>query len=276
MTLLGTKEIGPFGAVVDVDLRDAENVADDLRALFRQHGTLVFHDQDLTQAEQIAFVEVLGPVLNHFSMINYVSNRRADGYLRDSKLNFHSDASFFPVPALAICLHALEVEDAGETSTNLANGIAALEALPAALRQRIDGLSALHLFAVGEEAFADRQRLDDYPDNGPRAVHPLVMTDPMTGRETLFVPRVNTALIVGLPPAESEELLEELQSYLYKPENIYEHCWFRGDVLIWSNIGMHHARGRMGSGERTLQRVCSSAATTEMYDGLKVFDAGKR
>jgi len=46
MTMLGTKEIGPFGAVVDVDLRDAENVADDLRALFRQHGTLVFHDQE--------------------------------------------------------------------------------------------------------------------------------------------------------------------------------------------------------------------------------------
>jgi len=269
-------KVVPFGALVDFDLRQSPEWGEELRRLFGQYGLLVFRGQQLTQAEQIAFVGEIGPVLDHFSMINYVSNNRADGYLGDSELNFHSDASFYESPALAISLHALEVEEAGNTSTKLANGILALERLPTSLRRRIDSLSALHLFAVTDAAFADRQKLDDYPESAPRAVHPVVMRDPMTAKETLYVPRVNTALILGMTEAESGELLEELQGYLYDPDNVYDHFWNEGDVIIWSNIGLHHARGRHGGGVRTLQRVCSSDASFEMYESMGGFRSGKQ
>ena len=80
-----------------------------------------------------------------------------------------------------------------------------------------------------------------------------------TGPASALNPHSNlnqTARIVGLAPQESADLLEALFEHLYREENVYEHRWRNGDLVMWDNLATQHARGNVsGVGRRTLQRV---------------------
>lgn len=259
------KPISPFGVEVDFDLRTDAHDAE-VKELYEKHGFLLFRNQELTHDQQRRVLARLGPILEDFRTVGYVSNTRPDGILGDADVSFHSDFIYTPVPALGVSLHAIEVPYE-ETWTNFASAVLALKALPADLRQRIENLSGLNLFSASEEGLGGRQRLEGYPATAPRAVHPLIGTDPITKEETLYVTQQNTALLLEVGEAESEEILGELHTYLYAPDNIYQHRWRNGDFLVWSNQALHHARGGLVPGKtRTLQRVCITEATSEQYD----------
>ena len=141
-----------------------------------------------------------------------------------------------------------------------------MKKLKPATRDRIRNLEGLNLFSASEEGLSGRQRIEGYPDDAPRAKHKLIHTDPITKKEVLFATQQNTALIVGLEEDDSEALLAELHEALYSDDNIYEHRWRNGDIVIWSNQALHHARGGLVPGKtRTLQRVCITDAPAEMY-----------
>jgi taurine dioxygenase len=72
----------------------------------------------------------------------------------------------------------------------------------------------------------------------------------------LFVGQMQTDAIVGLDEPASETLLAELWSELYAPRNVYTHQWRVGDLVVWDNLAVQHARDdvAVGSG-RTLRRV---------------------
>ena len=74
-------------------------------------------------------------------------------------------------------------------------------------------------------------------------------------RPYVFVNSHSTALIAGMSESESDALLEELFSYIYAPDNIYEHQWTTGDLVLWDNLGLQHARAKVAGGVRTLRRV---------------------
>jgi len=76
-----------------------------------------------------------------------------------------------------------------------------------------------------------------------------------TGRPYLFVNMDMTAQFTTLGLAESDALLEELFGYLYAPGEIYEHYWQPGDLIVWDNLAVQHARSAFGEAPRTLQRV---------------------
>ena len=254
----------PFGVKVDLDLREEANDVEVAR-LYKEHGFLMFRDQELTQEQQKRVMAALGPVLDDFTTVGYVSNTRADGILGDSDVSFHLDFLYTPVPLLGISLHGIEVPYE-ETWTRFASGRLALEALAPATRERLRSLKGLNLFSASEEGLTGRQRLDGYPENAPRAEHSLIHVDPITGNEVLFATQQNTALIVGLGSAESEDLLAELHGHLYSEANIYEHRWRNGDIVIWANQAYHHARGGLVPGKtRTLQRVCITEGVSSDY-----------
>ena len=54
--------------------------------------------------------------------------------------------------------------------------------------------------------------------------------------------------------AESDSLLEELYTCLYDPQHVYVHGWEPGDLLIWDNLTVQHARPEPRPGARTLRR----------------------
>lgn len=248
------KAIEPFGAEADPDLvlKPTEAGTRELRRIFDEQGLVVFKGlEPMSMEQQMDVCRLFGPVLDNPWENMIVSNSRADGYLGAQQLLWHNDLPYLPRPYVGGSLHALEV-DAGTTSTHFASGLRAWERLPGDLRARIDGLNALH---VKQKVFDRRNRLTDLEPGDVCAVHAVVRRQRNTGRPYLFVCEDLTDCIIGLSPGESDALLAELFSYLYADGETYEHRWEVGDIVIWDNETVQHARGEITESVRTLQRV---------------------
>ena len=88
----------------------------------------------------------------------------------------------------------------------------------------------------------------------PSYAHPVVCTHPATGRKALYVNRLMTVRIEGLPAQESDELLTLLFDHQERREFIYEHVWRAGDLVMWDNRCTLHARTDFSPDERRLLR----------------------
>jgi alpha-ketoglutarate-dependent taurine dioxygenase len=48
--------------------------------------------------------------------------------------------------------------------------------------------------------------------------------------------------IVGLSAADGLSLAQELTRYINRPECVYEHAWKPGELVVWDNLQLQHAR----------------------------------
>lgn len=250
----------PFGARIDgLDpagpLTDADRAT--LRAALDRHHLLVAHLPDLAPDAQQRLAAAVGPLVDESrdgSGWTLVSDR-ADGVIREGPLLFHSDLAFTPTPLTAISLYALEVP-AGGTATFFADGVRAARNLPPDLRTAVSGRSALHCYPLTEARGDERYRIADLDAGAPRAEHPVLWEHPRTADPVLFVNAMQTDSIVGLDGPGSEVLLERLWSVLYDAGNVYRHAWRVGDLVLWDNVAVQHARDDVQEGDgRTLRRV---------------------
>ena len=239
--------------------------AEALRAAFARHHLLLLRGPSLDQAAQVRFANLFGPVSHRGAFMkevdaSHVSNARPDGILGSGVLHFHSDHTFFRHPLKAICLHALVVPNSGG-DTLFANAALAHDNLPAGLKRRIAGLSSLQLFDYRGDY--NRRTLErDAPADAPRCWHPLVLEH--GGRKVLFLHMHTTARISELSDAEADALMEELLPYIADPAIGYRHAWRPGDVLLWDNLALQHARTDFDPAEpRTLRRVPIAVSETE-------------
>jgi taurine dioxygenase len=265
----------PLGAeVVGLDL-SLPLGAEDFARLHRahlDHHVLVFRDQRITPAQQVAFSRRFGPlqihVLRQFQLAGHpevlvVSNIRENGQpvgLGDAGHFWHSDLSYKEKPSLGSMLHAQELPATGG-DTLFANQHTAWDALPAALQRRLVGLRAEHSYLA---RYADLQKKNPWRPNLTQAqidevkpvVQPVVRTHPETGRKALFVSEHFTTRIVGLPEAESRALLGELFDLSTRPEHVYRHQWRPHDMVFWDNRSvMHLAAGCPDDQRRKLYRT---------------------
>lgn len=259
-------EIRPFDAalgaeIVGLDLSQPLS-SEDFRRIHRahlDHHVVVFRDQRITPAQQIAFSRRLGPlqihVLHQFQLANHpeiliVSNVLKDGKpigLGDAGHFWHSDLSYKEKPSLGSLLHAIELPEAGG-DTLFANMHTAWDTLPAALRRQVEGRSAEHTYLA---RYAELQARSPWrPNLSPEqiaqvkpVVHPVVRTHPETGRKALFVSEHFTTRIVGLPEDESRALLDELFAHSVKPAHVYRHAWREHDLVFWDNRSLLHLAG---------------------------------
>ena len=75
------------------------------------------------------------------------------------------------------------------------------------------------------------------------------------GRRSLAI-GATTDHVVGMKPAESRELLDELLAWSTQERFCYRHEWQVGDVVIWDNTGiLHRALPYDPSSERVMQRT---------------------
>ncbi len=244
----------PFGAEADPDLilRPTEAGNAELRRQFNEQGLVVFKRlEPMSMERQMEVCRIFGPVLDNPWENMLVSNTRPDGFLGAQQLLWHHDLPYLPRPYIGGSLHALEAEP-GTTSTHFASGLRGWDRLPQALRARIEGRNALH---VKQKVFDQRNRLADLEPGDVCAVHAVVRRQRVTAKPYVFVSEDLTDCITGLQQDESDELLEALFAVLYAEGETYEHRWEVGDLLVWDNETVQHARGDVGSAARTLQRV---------------------
>ena len=91
-------------------------------------------------------------------------------------------------------------------------------------------------------------------DDAPAVIHPLVRVHPDTGRRSLYLSRLMTRDIVGMDPTESDELLAFLFDHCEAPEFVHAHRWTPGDLVIWDNRCVNHARTDFPAEEPRLLR----------------------
>jgi taurine dioxygenase len=255
----------PCGAeILNVDLTQplGDELFDAIMEVWHQARVIVFRDQKLEPDDQLRFGRRVGELsiihTEEFAgedpAIMYISNVKEDGEfvhaLPVGEMMFHIDQCYTPNPAKATILYAIELPKTGG-NTLFADMVAAYEALDGELQGRIEGLKALNVYDY--DAGATHTASDVSPD-APRHVHPIARTHPVTGQKALFVNRLMTRSVVGLPEAESRELLEALFDHQENPAFVYEHRWRLGDLLMWDNRCTLHARRDFNAEETRLMR----------------------
>jgi len=248
--------------VAGVDLSEPlpQTDIDAIGAAWRERLVVVFHGQNLSDPQLIAFSRNFGeldppgpnpygepfnkahPELNVIS--NVIENGKPVGNLGDGEAVWHADMTYVEVPPKAALLHALEVPppEAGG-NTYFADMFAAYATLPAALQQAVAGKTAVH-DASRNSAGMLRKGYKEVTDvrQTVGAHHPLVRTDPKTGRKALFLGRRPNAYVPGLSVAESEALLDALWAHATQPRFTMCHRWQVGDLLMWNNLSVLHRR----------------------------------
>ena len=233
-----------------------------IRQALLDHLVLVFRCGEISEDTQIDFAQHFGPTVGArgkqrtdggdrrlMVISNVRENGKPIGALPDGELMFHSDSLFLDKPLMGAMLYAEEIPSTGG-NTMFASMYAAYESLSADLKSRIDTLQAVNAFDY--ETQVKKGRYDR--ETVPHAVHPVVRTHPETGRKALYVNRLMTEEIVGLPADESDQMLQILFAHAENKDHVYEHTWRLGDLVMWDNRCTQHARRDFPAGERRLLR----------------------
>lgn len=245
----------PFGVELRADLSGnlSAPAMQRIASLFREHSLLVAPGQQLSMERQREIAGCLGPILVRKGESGLLSNQGEHEVLR-SGLSFHADAAYTEHPFDAIGLHALDVVD-GASSTRFAHAEKALQKLPDDLRREIAGCEA-ELLTPGFDLLDARICDIPEPEYMQRGVRLALLHNPHSGRDYLNLSEMHAAKLLGHERERSRELLNAVFDYLYAPDNTCEHVWRRGDLVIWDNRALQHARGSLKSvGRRVLQRV---------------------
>ena len=251
-----------------------------------RHAVLVFHDQRLTDEQQMAFSRNFGaledarggnitkPEDRRLQVgMNDVSNLGRDGAPmgRDSRqrlfnlgnMLWHSDSSFRPIPAKYSLLSARVVNPVGG-NTEFADMRAAWDALDAATRAEIEGLVCEHSLMYSRGSLG----MLDYSDEERAMFRPvrqrLVRTHPVTGRRSLYLSS-HAGGIVGMPMPEARVLLRDLNEHATQPRFVYVHRWRPWDFVMWDNRQvMHRVRRYDENQPRDMRRttLAGDAPTT--------------
>lgn len=269
-----------FGEVEGVDLR-RPLTPDEVAAIdagMDRHAVLVFHGQDFTDEQQVAFSRNFGRVElavgGNITKANErrisveladVSNLDANSkiYARDDRRRmfnlgnrlWHSDSSFRAIPAKYSLLSGRIVPPTGG-NTEFADMRAAYDALDAATKAEIEDLVCEHSLIysrgqLGFSEFSDEERVTFKPVR-----QRLVRTHPVTGRKSLFLSS-HAGTILGWPMPEARAFLRDLIEHATQREFVHAHRWRRYDLVMWDNRQtMHRARRYDETGEvRDMRRT---------------------
>jgi alpha-ketoglutarate-dependent taurine dioxygenase len=240
--------------VTGIDLRNPidADARRHLNAAVVEHVALVIRDQDFTPEQYLAAVSLFGePMEQHFTqyalpgcpLVHEVSNRHVDKSGKRVKhgAGWHTDHTNHVRPPKYTSLYAVALPSSGG-DTSVVNMRAGYEALPDAIKGKIQGMKTVNVFQ-GSASARSGPSADAQVERKPEPVlQPLVRTNPDNGMKALYFHPVKTENIVGMDAAASQALLDDLLERSVRPEFIYRHKWRKRDMLIWDNrAAMHRA-----------------------------------
>ena len=286
------KQLHPLfvGEVSGVDLAQPLSAADHdaIAAAIDSYAVVVFHDQRLTDDQQIDFARHFGPIhssaqkarhrgikhrlardeiadisnLDGDSQVLDVNHRRRLDWLANRL--WHTDASFRAVPGALSMLYAHVVPPEGG-NTEFADLRAAYDDLPDATKKLLDGLVAEHSIWHSRGQLGDTKYTPDELASLPPVPQRVVRTHPGSKRKTLYL-AAHASHILGMPVADGRLLLLDLVEHATQPKYVHAHSWRQGDLVIWDNrCTMHRARPFDTTQVRDLRRVTTAdvASTLE-------------
>jgi alpha-ketoglutarate-dependent 2,4-dichlorophenoxyacetate dioxygenase len=229
-----------------------------------KYAVLVFHDQPLTDEQQLAFTRSLGEIEHAIgtslrapdeyrlpTTFADVSNLDKDNqiYAREDRRRlfalgnrlWHSDSSFKVIPAKYSLLHARSIPSKGG-NTEFADMRAGYDAIDDETRALVQDLICEHsqLYSrqqLGFTDFTDEERVRFAPVR-----QCLVRTHPVHRRKSLYLSS-HAGGIVGWPVPEARAFLRDLNEIATQRQFVYSHRWRVGDLVMWDNRQtMHRAR----------------------------------
>ncbi|MGE0418790.1 MAG: TauD/TfdA dioxygenase family protein [Acetobacteraceae bacterium] len=256
--------------VTGIDLREPvdSDTRNRLNRAFVEGSVLVIRQQSLEPAQLLAAVQYFGDVFpqhnTRFALpdcpqIHYISNQDKfpDGRRYIPGSGWHTDHSNDVKPPKATVLHAVTLPDQGG-DTQYANMAVAYDALPDTVKERIQGLLAIHVYQSSHSARKLMSLTAQAQERVPNAVlHPLVRTHPENGRRAIYINPIRIEGLVGLDHREALPLLDDLLAHATRPEFGYRHKWQPGDLVMWDNrCLLHKANADYDMGQlRYLYRV---------------------
>jgi alpha-ketoglutarate-dependent 2,4-dichlorophenoxyacetate dioxygenase len=236
-----------------------------IEAGMHEHAVLVFHDQPLTDQQQVDFTRNFGelevtlagqmaqPDKRRFQQLELgdISNLDAGEKLRardDARRMYalgnrlwHSDASFRAVGAGYTLLHARVIPSSGG-NTEFADLRAAYEALSEADKAEVEDLICEHSIVFSRQQIGLEVKSEEHAERLKPVRHRLVLTDPVNGRKSLYLSS-HIGGIVGWPVPEARAFIRDLIEHATQREFVYSHAWRVNDLVMWDNrTVMHRAR----------------------------------
>jgi alpha-ketoglutarate-dependent 2,4-dichlorophenoxyacetate dioxygenase len=242
----------------------AEEVAA-VEAGMDRYAVLVFRDQDLSDAQQIAFTRHfgelesyktaghirkntdarVGPGIADFSNLDrgggIISAEDRVWFFKLGDRLWHSDSSFRPVPAKYSLLSGRVLPSWG-ANTEFADMRAAYDALDERTKAEVEPLVCLHSLIYSREAIGFTELSEDEIAAFQPVRQRLVRTHPVTGRKSLFL-AAHAGAIEGWTIPEARMFLRDLTEFATQGEFVYSHKWRLNDLVMWDNRQtMHRAR----------------------------------
>jgi len=253
--------VGAFVSGIDLKALDERSLGD-LRQAFAEYSVLFFRDQLLDETQHIALAEQWGEInVNRFfaAVENFPKIAQV---LKEPEQTtnigggWHTDHSYDQIPALGSMLYAKETPPLGG-DTLFASTCAAYDALSEGLKEMLSSLTAVHSsrHVFGAQAAQPTDvsgRLGNAAAATQDAIHPVVITHPLSGRKSLYVNPGFTLGFEGWSAEESAPLLNYLYQHVGRPEFCYRLQWRPGTLAFWDNRATWHWAINDYQGQRRL------------------------
>lgn len=245
--------------ISDVDLADVDDILQlELHRALLEWKVLFFRDQNLTNRQQRDFAARWGELERHPflpssepDVVRFEKGPEVSGV----ENIWHSDVTWKAETPLGAVLRCIDAPAIGG-DTLWADMYSAYDFLPAEVRNRIDGLRAVHDFTASFGQAMTASELAAAKAKFPAVEHPVVRTHPETGRKLLFVNEPFTTRIVGLDEDDSDALLRYLCSQARTPEYQCRFHWTPGSIAFWDNrCTQHYAISDYWPRRRVMERV---------------------
>jgi taurine dioxygenase len=263
------KSVGAKISGIDLSNPLHQDEIDFIKNNWYANGVLCFPNQSIDEIQQIKFGEYFGELAHtqgeyaiskSHPAIMYITNEKENGKyvgaLPDGEMYFHTDMCYVEKPSMATFLYAINIPKVGG-NTIFANMYMAYESLDNEIKSKINDLKAVNSYEPGSSAPTIISRKNTNRSNETKSyAHPMICTHPVTKKKALYVNRLMTESIVGLSAQESDDLLNLLFDHQENKKFLYEHIWSLGDLLIWDNRCVLHARSNFDASElRKLRRI---------------------
>jgi len=263
------------------DVAASDEIYAAVRAAFEEHSVLVFRAQPITNELQMAFSRKFGPLeiakaasRGEGTPFSILTNVEPDGSLVPpghkeelrAKANqlWHTDSCFKIPPALASVLSGRTVATTGG-ETEFTSMRLTWERLPGDMRKKLDKAYAWHDYAHSRGKIAPHLASERERSTMPAVSWRMRWRNPVNGRDALYIAS-HTCAIDGMNREEALQLIDELTAFATQPEQLYQHRWQPGDVIMWDNRATMH-RGRPWSITEPRHMIRTTISATDA-DGL--------